>query len=115
MNLTFENFQYARPQFDLFSASFRKASAQFEAASSAEEQARALAQTVAVFRLGMDDEDEYMEAPPVRQRKPAAKPASKVSKFPVRGGAPARQERAGALPKVKRSAANSDVDEWEEF
>ncbi|MCB0557671.1 MAG: M3 family oligoendopeptidase [Lewinellaceae bacterium] len=43
MNLTFENFQYARPQFDLFSASFRKASAQFEAASSAEEQARALA------------------------------------------------------------------------
>ncbi|MCB1890222.1 MAG: PAS domain S-box protein [Rhodocyclaceae bacterium] len=85
------------------------------AAESLEEQARALAQTVAVFRLGMDDEDEYMEAPPVRQRKPAAKPASKVSKFPVRGGAPARQERAGALPKVKRSAANSDVDEWEEF
>ncbi len=85
------------------------------AAESLEEQARALAQTVAVFRLGMDDEDDYVEAPPVRQRKPAAKPASKVSKFPVRSGAPARQERAGALPKVKRSAANSDVDEWEEF
>ncbi|MCB1955499.1 MAG: PAS domain S-box protein [Rhodocyclaceae bacterium] len=86
------------------------------AAESLEEQARALAQTVAVFRLGMDDEDEYVEPQPVRQRKPAAKqPASKVSKFPVRSGAPARSERAGALPKVKRSAANSDVDEWEEF
>ncbi|MCB0562856.1 MAG: M3 family oligoendopeptidase, partial [Phaeodactylibacter sp.] len=42
MNLTFENFEYARPQFDQFSDSFRDALIRFQKASSAEEQARAL-------------------------------------------------------------------------
>ena len=80
------------------------------AAESLQDQATALAQTVAMFRLG--EEDFAEEAPavaPTRARAAPAKSApSKVSRLP------ARSERGAPVPKVKR-ASNPVVDEWEEF
>ena len=73
MNLTFENFQYTRPQFDQFSAAFREELARFQKAPSAEEQDKALDRinglrteftsmyNVCHIRHTMDTRDEFYE------------------------------------------------------
>ena len=75
------------------------------AAESLQDQASTLAQTVAMFRLGGDEDDAGGFAAP------AARASAKVSRLPART---ARQERGAPVPKVKR-AASSSSDEWEEF
>ncbi|MCB0589046.1 MAG: M3 family oligoendopeptidase, partial [Phaeodactylibacter sp.] len=73
MDLTFEHFQYERPQFDRFSASFREELSHFRQASSAEEQGEALARinglrneftsmyNICHIRHTMDTRDEFYE------------------------------------------------------
>ncbi|MCB9285768.1 MAG: M3 family oligoendopeptidase [Lewinellaceae bacterium] len=71
--MTFEHFQYERPQFDRFSASFREELSHFRQASSAEEQGEALARinglrneftsmyNICHIRHTMDTRDEFYE------------------------------------------------------
>ncbi|MCO6478493.1 MAG: M3 family oligoendopeptidase [Phaeodactylibacter sp.] len=74
MNLTFEDFEYKRPQFGQFSSSFREEIARFRSAGSVEEQGRALSRinelrnefmsmfNVCHIRHTMDTRDEFYEA-----------------------------------------------------